>query len=207
MKKTKLFAGVMFIFLLGVASFSSAQTASIAQEVDKEAKFKGNPRNIESFHQKYMKYPDEARLDMIEGTVEITAIVTSDGKILEPEITKGVDPLLDSEALRLAGLMQDWKPARKSGQKVNSHVTIPVKFQLSKEERALMQTLKNNGLTEKMPLFVIDDQIAKAYLEIPDYNVQSVRVIKGEKAIERYGPEAKNGVVIITTKRGTPPIR
>lgn len=207
MQKTKLFTGIMFVFLLSVVSFSSAQTASVAQEVDKEAKFKGSPRNFESFHQKYMKYPDEARMEMIEGTVEITAIVTSDGKLMEPEITKGVDPLLDSEALRLASLMQDWKPARKEGQKVNSHVTIPVEFRLSEEERAFMQTLKNNGLTEKMPLFVIDDQIAKAYIEIPHYNVKSVRVIKGEKAIEKYGPDAKNGVVLITTKRGTPPIR
>ena len=207
MKKTKLFTGVMFIFLLGVASFSSAQTASVAQKVDKEAKFKGSPRNIESFHQKYMKYPDEARMEMIEGTVEITAIVTSDGKLMEPEITKGVDPLLDSEALRLAGLMQDWKPARKGGEKVNSHVTIPVEFQMSEEDRAFMQTLKNNGLTEKMPLFVIDDQIAKATIKIADYNVKSVRVVKGEKAIEKFGPDAKNGVVIITTKRGTPPVR
>ncbi len=58
-----------------------------------------------------------------------------------------------------------------------------------------------------MPLFVIDDQIAKATIKIADYNVKSVRVVKGEKAIEKFGPDAKNGVVIITTKRGTPPVR
>jgi TonB family protein len=154
-----------------------------------------------------MDYPDEARLDLLEGTVEVSAIVTVDGTLMEPNIVKGVDPLLDSEALRLIRLMQDWKPARKDGSEVNSRVIVPVEFQLSDEERAFMQTLKNNGLNEKMPLFVIDDKIAKEYIVVPQYNVKSVRVIKGEKALERYGPEAENGVVIITTKRGTPPVR
>jgi outer membrane receptor for ferrienterochelin and colicin len=77
---------------------------------------------------------------------------------------------------------------------------------LSPDEKELMQTLKENGLTENMPLFVIDDKIVKEYIELPQYNVKSVRVMKGQKAIDRFGSDAKNGVVIITTKRGTPPV-
>lgn len=207
MKKINLLTGILLFCFLSVVNFSAAQSGAIAQEVDKEAKFKGNPSKIASFHEKYMNYPDEARLDILEGTVEIEAIVTTDGKLMEPEILVGVDPLLDTEALRLVKLMQEWKPAKKDGQEVNSRVRIPVKFRLSDEERAFMQTLRNNGLTEKMPLFVIDDKVAKAYIEIPQYNVKSVRVLKGEKALEKYGPDAKNGVVVITTKRGTPPVR
>ncbi|WP_010662897.1 energy transducer TonB [Marinilabilia salmonicolor] len=207
MKKIKLLTGILLFCFLSVANFSAAQSGEVAQEVDKDAKFKGSPRIIASFHEKYMNYPDDARLEMLEGTVEIEAIVTTDGKLMEPEIAVGVDPLLDSEALRLVRLMQEWKPAKKDGQEVNSRVRIPVKFSLSDEERAFMQTLRNNGLTDKMPLFVIDDKVAKAYIEVPHYNVKSVRVLKGEKALEQYGPDAKNGVVIITTKRGTPPVR
>ncbi|PRY98312.1 energy transducer TonB [Marinilabilia salmonicolor] len=207
MKKIKLLTGTLMFCFLSMASVSFSQSETVAQDVDKEAKFKGKPRNIASFHEKYMKYPDEARLEMIEGTVLLEAVVTSDGKLMEPEIINGVDPLLDSEALRLARLMQDWKPAQKNGQEVDSRVRIPVKFTLSEEERAFMQTLRKNGLTEQMPLFVIDDKIAKAYIKVPHYNVKSVRVLKGEKAVEKYGPDAQNGVVIITTKRGTPPIR
>jgi hypothetical protein len=70
-----------------------------------------------------------------------------------------------------------------------------------------MNTLKEAGLTENMPLFVIDDKKVKEYIEVPHYNVKSVRVMKGEKAIERFGEDAQNGVVIINTKRGTPPVK
>jgi len=41
---------------------------------------------------------------------------------------------------------------------------------------------------------------------LPDYNLKSLKVLKGEKAYEKYGERAKNGVIEITTKRGTPPI-
>jgi TonB family protein len=207
MQNKRLFTGILFSLLFGLASLTFGQSGEVYDQVDKEARFKGKPRNVSTFLQEYMKYPDEARLDLLEGTVEISAIVTDEGKLMEPEIEKGVDPLLDSEALRLVRLMQDWKPARKDGNEVNARVKIPVEFRLSEEEREFIQTLKKSGLDEKMPLFVIDDKIAKEYIVVPSYNVKSVRVIKGEKALERYGPEAKNGVVIFTTKRGTPPVR
>jgi len=207
MQKKKVFAGILFYFLFGLLSMSFGQSEEIVDQVDKEPKFKGKPRNVSAFLQTFMDYPDEARLDLLEGTVDISAIVTDEGKLMEPEIEKGVDPLLDTEALRLVRLMQEWKPARKDGKEVNSRVSIPVEFRLSEQERPFIQTLKENGLDEKMPLFVIDDKIAKEYIVVPQYNVKSVRVIKGEKAVERYGPEAKNGVVVITTKSGTPPVR
>jgi TonB family protein len=154
-----------------------------------------------------MVYPDEARLNTIEGVVEVSFIVSSDGKLMEPSIEKSIDPLLDSEALRLVELMEKWKPAKKDGALVNARVNLPVTFELLEEERALMNTLKEHGLNENMPLFVLDGKIVKEYIKIPHYNVKSVRVMKGEKAIERYGQAAGHGVVIVTTKRGTPPVR
>ncbi len=207
MRNIKVLFGLMLVLSFAGSVVTSAQSADVVQEVDREAKFKGSPRDISKFLDNYMKYPEEARLQIIEGTVLVEAIVTSDGKLMEPGLVKNVDPLLDSEALRLVQLMQEWKPATKKGQPVASRVKIPVTFSLSQEEKALMQTLKQNGLTEKMPLFVIDDKVVKTYIEVPHYNVKSVRVMKGEKAVEKYGPDAKNGVVILTTKRGTRPIR
>lgn len=184
-----------------------AQSVEIHTEVDRAPKFKGKPSNVEKFFERHMNYPNEARLEIIEGVVEVSCVVTTDGKLMEPDIEKSVDPLLDSEALRLVRLMQDWKPARKNGELVNARITLPVTFELSSQEKEMMQTLKEQGLTDNMPLFVIDDKIVKEYIVVPHYNVKSVRVLKGEKAIERYGEKAKNGVVIITTKRGTPPVR
>ncbi|MDK2840686.1 MAG: hypothetical protein PWQ17_191 [Anaerophaga sp.] len=207
--KTKHFISTFFALLvLAMANITFAQSVQVVQnDIDKAPKFRGNPKQVGRFLEKYMSYPDEARIGMIEGVVEVSAIITDQGKLMEPQISKSVDALLDSEALRLVSLMQEWKPAKKDGQNVDCKVVIKVPFYLSEEEKELMQTLNEHGLTEKMPLFVIDNKIVKEYLEVPHYNVKSIRVMKGQKAIERYGDDAKNGVVIITTKRGTPPVR
>jgi TonB family protein len=198
----------MFLYavLMLVCNMGIAQSVNVLDEVDRAPKFSGKPSNTAKFFEKYMNYPNEARLKMIEGVVEISGIVTDDGKLVELAVEKSVDPLLDSEALRLVALMQDWKAAKRDGQAINTRISLAVSFRLSPDEKELMQTLKENGLTENMPLFVIDDKIVKEYIELPQYNVKSVRVMKGQKAIDRFGSDAKNGVVIITTKRGTPPV-
>jgi TonB family protein len=207
MKRAHLFIFMLFsaLFVAGLPVF--AQSGEVFTEVDRVPKFKGKPSHPDKFFKKFMVYPDEARLNTIEGVVEVSFIVSSDGKLMEPSIEKSIDPLLDSEALRLVELMEKWKPAKKDGALVNARVNLPVTFELLEEERALMNTLKEHGLNENMPLFVLDGKIVKEYIKIPHYNVKSVRVMKGEKAIERYGQAAGHGVVIVTTKRGTPPVR
>ena len=200
----------LFVFAVGMTGFINdvdGQNIDVITAVDRAPKFKGKPSKPGKFFEKYLSYPDEARLKMIEGVVEVSFIVSEDGKLLEPNIEKGVDPLLDNEALRVVSKMEEWRPAKKDGKKVDAQVVLSVPFRLSEDEKALMETFREYGLTEEMPLFVIDDKIVNTYVEVPHYNVKSVRVMKGEKAIDRFGEKARNGVVIITTKRGTPPVR
>ncbi len=184
-----------------------AQSLEVHTDVDRSPKFKGKPSKPQKFFEKYMAYPEDARLNIIEGVVEVSFVVSDEGKLMEPSVSKSVDPQIDREALRLVNLMQEWKPAKKNGEPVNARLSLFVPFHLSSEEKEFMKTLHDHGLNDKMPLFVIDDKIVRKYIEVPQYNVKSVRVMKGQKAIERYGPDAKNGVVIMTTKRGTPPVR
>ena len=200
----------LFVFAVGMTGFINdvdGQNIDVKTDVDHAPKFKGKPSKPVKFFEKYLSYPDEARLKMIEGIVDVSFIVSEDGKLLEPNIEKGVDPLLDNEALRVVSKMEEWRPAKKDGEKVDARVVLSVPFRLSEDEKMLMETFREYGLTEEMPLFVIDDKIVNTYVEVPHYNVKSVRVMKGEKAIDRFGEKARNGVVIITTKRGTPPVR
>ena len=90
---------------------------------------------------------------------------------------------------------------------VHSRMVVPVSFSLTEDEKAFAETLINHGLEKNPPLFVLDNKIVRSRVHLPSYNVQSIRVLKGEEAVKRFGEEGKNGVVIITTKRGTPPIR
>ncbi len=193
---------------LSAGTLINAQSRdSVYTVVDRAPKFKGNPSDPQRFFDRHMVYPQEARSEALQGVVNVSFIVTPEGRAVEASISKSIDPLLDSEALRLVELMDDWKPAVKDGKPVYSLVTLPVSFQLSEEVLVPLKILVKYGLQDKKPLYIIDDKIAEKYIEVPGYNVKSVRVMKGEKAVERYGPRANDGVVIITTKRGTPPVR
>jgi TonB family protein len=205
-----------FVLLIGMIMGSATLFAnnlavtqsrdSIYEVVDRVPKFKGTPSNPEKFFERQMIYPEEALLDGLQGVVNVSFIVTSDGHAREASIAKSVDPLLDSEALRLVELMQEWRPALKDGTPVHCRVVMPVSFRLSEEVLVPLRILEKYGLQDKKVLYIIDDKIAEKYIEVPGYNVKSIRVMKGQKAIDRYGPRASDGVIIITTKRGTPPV-
>ena len=52
------------------------------------------------------------------------------------------------------------------------------------------------------PIFIIDGKIIskEEWEELNTDNIQKIEVMKGEKAVEKYGEKAGNGAVIITTK-------
>lgn len=197
---------IMLITTLPLTAQSKVND-SIFVDVDKVAKFKGKPSNIDKFTSKQLVYPDDAWRMGIEGVVLIEGVLTKEGQLMELSVKKSVDPLLDLEALRVVELMQNWRSAEKNKVAVHSKIVVPVNFTLTPDERDFVSTLKKYGLDKNPPLYILDDKVLHTRVEIPSYNVKSIRVLKGEKAIEKYGAKAQNGVVIITSKRGTPPVR
>ena len=183
-------------------------TLAQAQEykIDKPAKFNGKPTNIEQFVQLNLQYPDEEWWDCKQGTVVIEGIVTVDGSFIELSVVESVTPLMDIEALRIADLMQKWKPAKLKRSVVNSKVRIKVDFFLSQNEINQIEIFKKYGLHDKMPIFVLDGKVVNGRLAIESYNVKSVRVLKGKNATDKYGQLGENGVIEIESKRGTPPL-
>lgn len=197
---------LLMMFCILPFNAQEIQMQSVYNNVDKAPKFKGSPAKPAQFVAKHMVYPDEAWRNGVEGVVEIEAVVTEEGQLMELVVKKSVDPLLDLEALRVVELMQTWEPAQKGKAAVHSKVVVPVTFSLSPDERDFIQTLKKHKLNNKMPLYVLDNKLVHARVEIPFYKVRSVRVLKGKKAIEKYGEQARDGVVVITSKRGTMPL-
>jgi hypothetical protein len=58
--------------------------------------------------------------------------------------------------------------------------------------------------TSEKPLVIIDGKEAEAGKGLDDLDpnkIDKMEVLKGEKAVEKYGEKAKNGVVLITTKK------
>lgn len=62
----------------------------------------------------------------------------------------------------------------------------------------------NTEASDDKPLFVIDGEEKGADFDMASINpddIESINVWKGEKAIEKYGEKAKNGVIEVTTKK------
>ncbi|MBR4756921.1 MAG: TonB family protein [Bacteroidales bacterium] len=81
----------------------------------------------------YMKYPDEAVKNGIQGRVLVDFIIDESGKVRDVKVLKGADPLLDDEAVRIISGYPSWKPGRVRGKKVSSEMSLYVEFRLEKK--------------------------------------------------------------------------
>ena len=54
--------------------------------------------------------------------------VTKTGKIGKIELQKGVDSLLDAEAIKVVKKLPKFKPGEENGKKVNVWYSIPIRF-------------------------------------------------------------------------------
>ena len=105
-----------------------------------------------------IKYPAEARKKGVSGKVYITFIVNELGGIERPQIARGVDPLLDKEALRVMNLLKTWKPGKQRGETVKVSFTVPINFALdggSKNETTVATDDEEPVflIVEEMPVF------------------------------------------------------
>ncbi len=93
-----------------------------------------NPNQfLEKWVYQYLKYPEKALLEGIQGRVMVEFIIEKDGKVTNVRVAKGVSPELDAEAVKVVGASPKWKPGRRAGEKVRTSMTIPVEFRLEKK--------------------------------------------------------------------------
>jgi protein TonB len=73
-------------------------------------------------------YPQAAYEKRIRGTVFLTFIVEKDGSVSNVTVVKGVDPLLDNEAVKAISESPKWTPGLQRGQPVRVRFSIPLNF-------------------------------------------------------------------------------
>ncbi|HEX7494598.1 MAG TPA: TonB family protein, partial [Bacteroidales bacterium] len=91
--------------------------------------FKGG--GIEKFRgwvQSRTTYPQEAIDKKIKGRVYLTFIVEKDGSVSNVTVVKGVDPLLDEEAVKAISQSPKWTPGLQRGMPVRVRYSIPLNF-------------------------------------------------------------------------------
>ena len=97
---------------------------------DEMPNFPGGMRECMNYLSKSIKYPAEAIDKKIQGRVIVQFVVKEDGSISEAKVVRGIDPLLDKEALRVTNSMPKWNPGKQDGKAVSVKYTIPISFKL-----------------------------------------------------------------------------
>ncbi|MBO5876345.1 MAG: TonB family protein [Bacteroidales bacterium] len=91
---------------------------------------------MEKWVYQYLKYPQEAVRDGVQGRVMVEFVIGIDGKVTDVKVVKGVSPELDAEAVKVVSASPKWRPARLKGEKVRCSMTIPIEFRLEKKGKA-----------------------------------------------------------------------
>jgi protein TonB len=73
-------------------------------------------------------YPKAAVDKKIRGKVYLTFIVEKDGSVSNVTVVKGVDPLLDDEAVKAISESPKWTPGLQRGEPVRVRYSIPLNF-------------------------------------------------------------------------------
>lgn len=97
---------------------------------DREATYPGGTDALNRYLAENVKYPIVCAENGVQGEVAVSFIVDRDGSVIEAEVVKKVDLLLDREAVRVISNMPKWNPGIKDGEFVRSQHTVSVKFAL-----------------------------------------------------------------------------
>ena len=77
------------------------------------------------------QYPPVAQENGISGKIIVEFAIGRDGAVTEVKVLRGVDPLLDNEALRVIRSSPKWTPGMQRGKPVKVKYQFPVNFQLN----------------------------------------------------------------------------
>lgn len=103
-------------------------SSDIYYSVEVMPQFPGGPSAMQRFISDNVRYPAEAIKRGASGTIRISFHILKDGYVDKVFVLKGLDPMLDAEAIRVIRLMPRWKPAFHHGKPVEIICSIPITF-------------------------------------------------------------------------------
>ena len=208
---------------LPIAFVLEKQTSSNGE---KSPEFPGGMPALQQFIASNLSYPSAAKRANVEGIVITGFTVTKEGAIKDVVIVKGIGFGCDAEALKLILKMPHWTPATKNGEPVDAKYNLPIsfdntpliKFRQSKngetiavldngkviQEKSLPGNKTSIFTTGTDPLYILDGkEITNSDLngKINPEDIDNISILKDESATKIYGEKAKNGVILITSKK------
>lgn len=168
--------------------------------------FPGGMANFYTFLAKSVKYPEQAFKNNVEGKVFLSYIVEKDGQLTDIKVVRAIGSGLDEEAVRVLKSSPKWVPGYNGKNPVRVKYNLPISFTLNNEKVKQEEGQKQIGnidITPK-PIYVVDGKRLNDQADLKNISpndIESMNILKGEEAVKQYGKAAKNGVVVITTKK------
>lgn len=181
--------------------YISQDTSEIYQIVDKKALFPGcvksfaddqkrldcTNQQLLQFAYRYIKYPEQALEDSIEGQVVARFVIEKNGLISNAEILKDIGKGCGDEVLRVIYGMNQidtrWTPAVKDGLPVRSSFTFPVRFRMPDLEAPKFSVYRGDTLwaeLDKLPEFEGGQEGLLSFIEkeliYPVYDIEDCKI-------------------------------
>ena len=200
-------------YMIALYKDGTSPNKEIYDQAETMPEFPGGVGKLMEYVAMNVRYPKEAEDKCLQGRVIATFIVEKDGSITSAKIVRSIDPALDAEALRVINGMPNWKPGTQKGEPVRVKYTIPISFRLQgggdipaenvKGANVMNETVVVGYGSENEPYVIVDGKPidGSKLKEIDPKTIDHMEVLKSQPAIEKYGEKAKNGVIIITTKK------
>lgn len=113
--------------ILGMAASLPMMAQTAANDTVK-AQFPGGVEEMNRYIEANRKYPAVSLSNGIEGIVDVSFIVKTDGNREQYSIVRLVDPDLESEAIRVVKGMPAWIPASAGGKPIDSKASVRIPF-------------------------------------------------------------------------------
>lgn len=98
--------------------------------VESMPEFPGGDAARMKFLQDNIKYPQLARESGIQGTVYVTFVVETNGRVTDVRVLRGIGGGCDEEAVRVIQMMPNWNAGKQRGKPVRVQFNMPIRFTL-----------------------------------------------------------------------------
>lgn len=111
-----------------------SQKPEILEFAQVSPEFPGGEAKLIEYLTDNIRYPNFARINEIEGIVNVEFVVNEDGSISNIKVLSGIKGGCDEEAVRVIKNMPKWSPGLQAGHPVKVYFNVPINFQLSNDD-------------------------------------------------------------------------
>jgi len=105
-----------------------SDTGAIYVMVERFPEFPGGRPALDKYLRDNIKYGNNTTTKKVGGLVHVSFMVSSIGRVERVKVTRSLNPVYDSLAVRAVRGMPLWSPGRRLGKPVNVLITLPVRF-------------------------------------------------------------------------------